>query len=300
MINSEKKEDDKNISKEISTSTNVLTEKEEEEITNENNINNDSRITLEDLTNIIYEQDNNKVEENHQDELNDIEKENKNNSKDEILENELSQIKKQRLSRYLMVDGRFVSTVSETEEQLKNKIDPLKPKKFKLFKKEGRCLFAFIDRYGNPLLIIGPNIVMYVCFCGIISLIMLGIYLTLWNKLGYIMRILGNICFWTYFISYTHCSLINPGYPKNDLGRNYGSPNKDYYYCNLCHFYVRRDKFASHCFDCDICIENFDHHCPWTGHCIGKNNLYSFYIFIGFSFFIIIYLATAICIGALE
>ena len=298
MINSEKKEDDKNISKEISTSTNVLTEKEEEEITNENNINNDSRITLEDLTNIIYEQDNNKVEENHQDELNDIEKENKNNSKDEILENELSQIKKQRLSRYLMVDGRFVSTVSETEEQLKNKIDPLKPKKFKLFKKEGRCLFAFIDRYGNPLLIIGPNIVMYVCFCGIISLIMLGIYLTLWNKLGYIMRILGNICFWTYFISYTHCSLINPGYPKNDLGRNYGSPNKDYYYCNLCHFYVRRDKFASHCFDCDICIENFDHHCPWTGHCIGKNNLYSFYIFIGFSFFIILYLATAICVGA--
>ena len=299
MINSEKKEDDKNISKEISTSTNVLTEKEEEEINNENNINNDSRITLEDLTNIIYEPDNNKVEEKHEDELNGIEKENKNNSKDEILENELSQIKKQRLSRYLMVDGRFVSTVNETE-QLKNKIDPLKPKKFKLFKKEGRCLFAFIDRYGNPLLIIGPHIVMYVCFCGIISLIMLGIYLTLWNKLGYIMRILGNICFWTYFISYTHCSLINPGYPKNNLGRNYGSPNKDYYYCNLCHFYVRRDKFASHCFDCDICIENFDHHCPWTGHCIGKNNLYSFYIFIGFSFFIIIYLATAICIGALE
>ena len=292
MITSEKeKEDDIN---EISTSTNNLTEKEEEK-NNENNINNESKLTVEDLTNIISEPDENtfKPEENENNE-----KENKNNSKDEILESEISQIKKQRLSRYLMKNNQFVSTLNESEEDSENKFNPLKLGKFKICKKVGRCLFLFIDKYGNPILIIGPHIGMYFCFCGIVSLIMLSLYLTLWNKIGFVMRILGHICYWTYFISYTHCSFFNPGYPKNDLGRNYGSPRKDYYYCNLCHFYLRRDKFAKHCFDCDICIENYDHHCPWTGHCIGKNNLYTFYIFIGSSFFIILYLATAICFGA--
>ena len=36
----------------------------------------------------------------------------------------------------------------------------------------------------------------------------------------------------------------------------------------------------SHCYDCDICVKELDHHCPWTGKCIGKNNLKSFYVFI--------------------
>ena len=27
---------------------------------------------------------------------------------------------------------------------------------------------------------------------------------------------------------------------------------------------------TSHCYDCDACVEELDHHCPWTGKCIGK------------------------------
>lgn len=35
-----------------------------------------------------------------------------------------------------------------------------------------------------------------------------------------------------------------------------------------------------HCNDCDVCILELDHHCPWTGKCIGKDNLKPFYTFL--------------------
>ena len=31
---------------------------------------------------------------------------------------------------------------------------------------------------------------------------------------------------------------------------------------------------------CDVCIEGYDHHCPWTGKCIGKGNYNNFVTFI--------------------
>ena len=30
--------------------------------------------------------------------------------------------------------------------------------------------------------------------------------------------------------------------------------------------------YIKHCYICDQCIEDFDHHCIWIGKCIGKNN----------------------------
>ncbi|DAZ96347.1 TPA: hypothetical protein N0F65_007997 [Lagenidium giganteum] len=44
---------------------------------------------------------------------------------------------------------------------------------------------------------------------------------------------------------------------------------------------IRRPEDASHCFDCNVCIHELDHHCPWTGKCIGKRTLYWFYAFLG-------------------
>ncbi|GMH56175.1 hypothetical protein TrRE_jg910, partial [Triparma retinervis] len=48
--------------------------------------------------------------------------------------------------------------------------------------------------------------------------------------------------------------------------------------CTLCN--VVRPPGATHCYDCDVCVSDLDHHCPWTGKCIGGKNLRWFYLFL--------------------
>lgn len=50
--------------------------------------------------------------------------------------------------------------------------------------------------------------------------------------------------------------------------------------CTTCN--IVRPFRASHCKDCDNCIERLDHHCPWLGGCIGKKNYIYFYFFLLF------------------
>ena len=48
-------------------------------------------------------------------------------------------------------------------------------------------------------------------------------------------------------------------------------------YCAVCQLYT--GPTAGHCEDCGVCIEGLDHHCPWTGHCIGRRNMSAFLTF---------------------
>ncbi len=36
---------------------------------------------------------------------------------------------------------------------------------------------------------------------------------------------------------------------------------------------------AVHCPECDVCVEGYDHHCPWMGTCIGSRNYAPFLLF---------------------
>ena len=167
-------EDDKKISNDISTSINILNEKDEEfhnditsnlnstNLTNEkdevkNNVkqrdDKDDKITLEDLTKIIDEPDEKEKESENEQKKDDntIKKEGGHLSQDEMLENEFSIIKKQNLSKYLRENNQFKSSNIESEEESHNNIHPIEPIGRKLYKFVGRTLFLFLDKFENPL-----------------------------------------------------------------------------------------------------------------------------------------------------
>ena len=78
--------------------------------------------------------------------------------------------------------------------------------------------------------------------------------------------------------------LKNPGIPDRKYFSKYiESKNineKNWSKCNKCNIMTPKEFNISHCYDCDICVREQDHHCPWTGKCIAKYNLISFYFFV--------------------
>ena len=57
-------------------------------------------------------------------------------------------------------------------------------------------------------------------------------------------------------------------------------------FCRTCQIYrpagcsPQTNHRTVHCVECDACIQEFDHHCPWISNCVGKRNYTSFFCFL--------------------
>jgi hypothetical protein len=84
--------------------------------------------------------------------------------------------------------------------------------------------------------------------------------------------------------------LKNPGLAtfKKVVYKNLTAEKKRDYWCVECRIVMWQG--VEHCEDCNVCVEELDHHCPWTSKCIAKGNLVPFYIWLCSMFSSIIYM----------
>ncbi|MDR3549697.1 MAG: hypothetical protein P4M11_15735, partial [Candidatus Pacebacteria bacterium] len=105
--------------------------------------------------------------------------------------------------------------------------------------------------------------------------------------------LLGALLLLAETAAYTLTALLNPGMPSRDLSKYKQDyidkliAEKSFAYCRKCKVVRDLNKTTQHCTDCDICVEGFDHHCPWTGKCIGSGNTVCFHLFL-FGFLVLV------------
>lgn len=153
---------------------------------------------------------------------------------------------------------------------------------------------------GEPLIVIGPHWPFFLCLNVFVSSICNLYFYFFWNLMYEIPRNIGICLYVIFLLCYWFTALYNPGIPikrhvslfQEDLNslvddkdprkpkKKENLPSQNKRICRVCNLVIDLNIKMIHCPDCDICVEELDHHCPWTSKCIGKNTLYSFYGFV--------------------
>mmetsp|Transcript_2362 Transcript_2362/g.3717 ORF Transcript_2362/g.3717 Transcript_2362/m.3717 type:complete len:392 (+) Transcript_2362:21-1196(+) len=68
--------------------------------------------------------------------------------------------------------------------------------------------------------------------------------------------------------------------------------------CGRCH--IQRPRNAYHCNECGFCVVALDHHCPWTGKCIGQKNLQTFYYFLASLWLLISFVIVMVIVAGIR
>ena len=139
--------------------------------------------------------------------------------------------------------------------------------------------FLFIN--NEPLILIGPDLLYYIIIFSISSFFSF-IFFSLKTKSYFIMKLIFLLGYFFYAITYSLLMLLNPGIPTNKSNFDLEELKKNYNQCSICNciFYKNNDYITFHCNECNICVENFDHHCSFASKCIGKRNKFIFKLWL--------------------
>ena len=124
-----------------------------------------------------------------------------------------------------------------------------------------------------------------ICLISSTLIAFLLVIFTIFRKNYFLLKILFISSYFIFIFSYIYTVLINPGIPRKQYfvehfrNKNIGD-KKSWQKCSKCNILIPKVFKVAHCSRCEICVREQDHHCPWTGKCIGKYNLISFYIFV--------------------
>ena len=163
---------------------------------------------------------------------------------------------------------------NEYEESQNNEINPNLER---IFIK----IHPFLYINEEPLILIGPDILYFIIIFTISSFFSI-IFYSLKNNANIFMKMLFLLGYLFYSINYILLMILNPGIPTKKNNIDLDELKKNYNQCKICNciFYKNNDYITFHCYECSICVENFDHHCTFASKCIGKKNLLIFKLWL--------------------
>lgn len=152
-------------------------------------------------------------------------------------------------------DDQTTNVINPNIERIYNKVHP----------------FLFIN--NEPLILITSDIYIFIFIFSITSFLSI-IFYSIREQKNIFMKIIFILVYLYYTITYILLMILNPGIPNNKSNIDLHLLKRKYYQCTLCNSIVYKDNefITYHCRYCNICIENYDHHCNFVGKCIGKNN----------------------------
>ena len=87
---------------------------------------------------------------------------------------------------------------------------------------------------------------------------------------SYVSDVLSHAIIFLLLWSYWKCCTTNSFVPHDAAVQLVSSDM-----CSICR--IGKAQRTHHCRKCKCCVLKMDHHCPWVGHCVGKEN-YKYYI----------------------
>ena len=144
-------------------------------------------------------------------------------------------------------------------------------------------IFTLGPQYYYPIIIFSFNHIIFFLFIKFV-----------YNQINFLFKLASFSSLIIVDFSQLYTIFINPGIPKkiwflSDKIINIIMHDENVYkefninkyqICRKCNLLIDKCLKIIHCDICNICCEYYDHHCPWIGKCIGKNNYLSFKVFI--------------------
>ena len=142
-----------------------------------------------------------------------------------------------------------------------------------LFCKIGRNLCFGFNKDYEPIFVIGPHWYLFILLSIIIFILCYFLFFHFLKIYG--SYILFSILFFLVYLTYILNFILNPGLIIKHI-----AINENYIQCADCKVFYDKNDNVEHCGFCNVCIKGLDHHCIWIGKCVGRGNIYTFYIML--------------------